>query len=117
MRRVLVLCLVIAGAGCGSSGDGDSEYADAAGRPTPDFTELGAGEIGGMTLVPGLYKWGSGVTISTDVTLDGGPDDVWIFQISGDVTQASGASASVNGRLLAQTAVTLDENAVTQPSQ
>ena len=56
-------------------------YDDAAGRVAPDFTELGAGEIGGLTLIPGLYKWATGLSISTDVTLSGGPDDVWIFQV------------------------------------
>ena len=134
---------------------------DAAGRTTPDFTELHAGDISGQILVPGLYKWSSGVLISTDVTLNGGPNDVWIFQIAQNVTQennsqillAGGAQAknifwqvsggvgvaigtnavfqgvvlaekgitvntgsSVNGRLLSQTAVTLNQNAVTQPA-
>ncbi len=77
-------------------------YTDAAGRATPDFTELGAGEIGGLTLVPGLYKWGTGVTISTGVTLDGGPNDVWIFQIAGDLTQASDAIVTLSGGASAQ---------------
>ena len=140
----------------------DMEYAydDAAGRVGPDFTELGAGEIGGLTLAPGLYKWGTGVLITTDVTLNGGPNDVWIFQIAGTLNQANGmrvtlaggaraknifwavagavtlgttahfegvilgktmiavnTGASVNGRLLAQTAVTLQMNAVTQPAR
>jgi hypothetical protein len=140
-------------------GDMQAAYTDAAGRTLPDFTELGAGEIGGLTLVPGLYKWGTGVLISTDVTLNGGPNDVWIFQVAGTLTQASatrvtltggalaknviwqvaGATtigttahfegilldqtsiavntgASVTGRLLAQTAVTLQQNVVTQPA-
>ncbi|MEO6353021.1 MAG: ice-binding family protein [Burkholderiaceae bacterium] len=134
-------------------------YTNAAGRTTPDFTELGAGEIGGLTLAPGLYKWGTDLLISTDVTLSGGPNDVWIFQVAGklnqanakQVTLAGGAlaknifwqvaddvtigttahfegvvlakklvavntGASMNGRLLAQTAVTLQQNAVTQPA-
>ena len=30
-------------------------YTDAAGRPTPDFTELYTGNLGGKTLTPGLY--------------------------------------------------------------
>ena len=141
-------------------GDMGFAYDDAAGRQSPDFTELGAGEIGGLTLAPGLYKWGTGVLITTDVTLSGGPDDVWIFQVAGTlnqgnatrVTLAGGAQpknifwqvagavtigttahfegiilaktmiavntgASVNGRLLAQTAVTLQMNAVTQPAK
>jgi hypothetical protein len=48
--------------------DMQAAYTDAAGRSKPDFTELGAGNIGGMTLIPGLYKWGTGVKIPTDVT-------------------------------------------------
>jgi hypothetical protein len=140
-------------------GDLGFAYTDAAGRSLPDFTELGAGQIGGLTLAPGLYKWGSGVSIATDVTLSGGPDDVWIFQIASTLKQASATritlaggaqaknifwqaggvvaigttahfegvllaktliavktGASVNGRLMAQTAVTLEQNVVTQPA-
>ncbi len=139
--------------------DMQTAYTDAAGRTNPTATELGAGNIGGMTLAPGLYKWGTGVLISTDVTLSGGPNDVWIFQIAGGITQASATSviltggalpknifwqsfgavaldttahfegiilcqteitlatgASINGRLLSQTAVTLDQSTVTQPA-
>jgi len=141
-------------------GDMEIAYTDAAGRSIPNATELGAGQIGGLTITPGLYKWSSNVLISNSVTLSGGPNDVWIFQIAGELTQASatqvilaggalpknifwqvGSSvsmgttshfegvllgqtliavktgASVNGRLLAQTAVTLEQNAVTQPAQ
>jgi len=39
-------------------GDMDLAYGDASGRSLPDFTELGSGQIGGLTLAPGLYKWG-----------------------------------------------------------
>ena len=56
-------------------------YTDAAGRAA-DYTEVGAGNIGGMTLPPATYKWGTGVSIPTNVTLNGGPNDVWIFQIA-----------------------------------
>lgn len=139
--------------------DMEAAYTDAAGRVLPDFTELGSGEIGGKTLVPGLYKWGTDVSISANVTLAGGPNDVWIFQVSGGIRQASATrvtltggalarnvfwqsagavsigttahfegvilaktmvavktGASVNGRLLAQTAVTLEKNSITQPA-
>ncbi|PIP81053.1 MAG: hypothetical protein COW84_01870 [Gammaproteobacteria bacterium CG22_combo_CG10-13_8_21_14_all_40_8] len=135
-------------------------YDDAAGRLPADFNELGAGEIGGLTLAPGLYKWSTGVNISTDVTISGSPTDTWIFQVAGTlieanaakVTLAGGALAknivwqvagavtlgtnahfegvvlgktmiavntgtTVNGRLLAQTAVTLQMNAITEPTK
>ncbi len=140
--------------------DMEFAYDDAAGRRSPDFIELGAGEIGGLTLAPGLYQWSTSLLISTDVTLSGGPNDVWVFQIAGTldeanatrVTLAGGARAknifwqvagavtlgtnshfegvvlgktmiavntgtSVNGRLLAQTAVTLQMNAITEPAK
>ena len=78
-------------------------YTDAAGRTVPaPVTELGAGEIGGLTLVPGLYKWGTGVSISTGVTLAGGANDVWIFQIGQDLTVANGTIVTLSGGALAK---------------
>ncbi len=78
-------------------GDMETAYNDAAGRTNPNFTELGAGEIGGLTLVPGLYKWGTDLLITTDVTLSGSSNDVWIFQIAGGITQANGTSVILAG--------------------
>lgn len=75
-------------------------YANAAGRTGPTATELGAGNIGGMTLAPGLYKWSTGVIIPTNVTLAGGANDVWIFQISGDLSIASGGSVPAGVKVL-----------------
>lgn len=72
-------------------------YTNAAGRMNPNFTNLGAGHIGGLTLVPGLYKWTTGVLISTNVTLNGGPHAVWIFQIAGTLTQANGTQMILEG--------------------
>ncbi len=72
-------------------------YTDAAGRPTPNFLNLGAGEIGGQTLVPGLYKWTTGVTISSDVTISGGPNDVWIFQIPGNLAMSPAKNVFLSG--------------------
>ena len=111
-------------------------YVDAAGRPTPDHTELASGSIGGLTLPPGLYKWSNTVNIPTDVTLNGGPNDVWIFQIAGGITQASavkvilaggalpknifwqvfgvvdiGTTAHMEGVILSQTSITLKTGA------
>jgi hypothetical protein len=138
----------------------ETAYNEAAGRVSPDETELGAGEIGGLTLAPGLYKWTTNVSISTDVTLKGSDSgsDVWIMQVAGKLNLANGkrvtlsggalaknifwqvagsatlgttshfegvllskaliavnTGATVNGRLLAQTAVTLQKNTVTPP--
>jgi methionine-rich copper-binding protein CopC len=77
--------------------DMGTAYNDAAGRTLPDATELGAGDISGMTLEPGLYKWSSGVLISTDVTLSGSANDVWIFQIADDLTQAAATRINLQG--------------------
>jgi hypothetical protein len=78
----------------------EAAYTDAAGRPTPNFTELGSGDISGRTLVPGLYRWSSGVSMTTDVHLNGGPNDVWIFQIAGGIAQASSAHILLDGGAL-----------------
>jgi hypothetical protein len=139
-------------------GDMQTAYTDAAGRSNPNFMNLGAGNIGGKTLTPGLYKWTSAVIIPSDITISGSPTDVWIFQVAGTlkmssavrITLAGGAlaknifwvvsdavtcgttshfegnilgmtginlqtGATINGRMLAQTAVTLQMNTVTQP--
>jgi len=77
--------------------DMEIAYTDAAGRTNPTATELGAGNIGGMTLAPGLYKWGTGVIIPTDLTLSGNSNDVWIFQIGEDLTVSSGAKILLIG--------------------
>jgi Ice-binding-like/Bacterial Ig-like domain len=75
----------------------DSAYTDAAGRPSPDFSELGTGNLGGLTLVPGLYKWTNNVTLPTNVIIAGGPNDVWIFQISGNLTMSSAVNITLSG--------------------
>jgi hypothetical protein len=72
-------------------------YNDAAGRPTPDFSELGTGNIGGKTLAAGLYKWTSTVTIPSDISISGTADDVWIFQISGDLSMSSAVNITLSG--------------------
>ncbi|MDO9316734.1 MAG: ice-binding family protein [Gammaproteobacteria bacterium] len=112
--------------------DMQTAYTDAAGRPTPDFLNLGAGNLGGKTLTGGLYNWGSSVTVPADIAISGGANDVWIFQISGDLNvspnarvlleggaqaknifwQVSGeviinAGAHFEGNILSQTAITL----------
>lgn len=137
-------------------------YTDAAARPAGvgAFLNAGAGTLVNQTLAPGIYTFtgaSSNVTITTNLTLSGGANDVWIFQIpgtlgispnmtvlltggaqaknifwqvAGAVTLGTGShfegiilaqtniamltGASINGRLLAQTAATLQSNTVTQ---
>jgi hypothetical protein len=133
-------------------------YTDAAGRSPPDHLNLSSGNLGGLTLAPGLYTWGSTVTIPGDLTISGGANDVWIFQITNDLDISSAkkvilsggaqaknifwqvagkvtleansqfagvilcktavtmqTQAALNGRMLAQTLVALDNNAITAP--
>lgn len=79
----------------------ENAYTDAAGRTLPDVTELGAGNIGGMTLAPGLYKWGTGVLVPANgVVLSGTSTDVWIFQIAQDLTVSNGAIVTLSGGAL-----------------
>ncbi len=74
-----------------------SAYTDAADESADAILDLGAGEIGSLVLAPGLYKWTSSVTIGSDVTLNGGANDVWIFQTSGDLSISSGFDVILSG--------------------
>jgi hypothetical protein len=74
----------------------EAAYTDAAGRAA-NVTELGAGNIGGMTLAPGVYKWGTDVSIPTDVTLSGNSNAVWIFQIGGGLKISSAKNVILTG--------------------
>jgi len=78
-------------------GDMQAAYTDAAGRINPNFLNLGAGNIGGKTLTPGLYKFSSAVVIPTDVTISGGPNDIWIFQVAGTLNMSSAVNITLAG--------------------
>jgi hypothetical protein len=78
--------------------DMETALTAAMGMTTGVINELGAGDISGMTLVAGLYKWTTGLSISNvGVTLTGGPNDTWVFQISQDLTVANGAIITLAG--------------------
>ncbi|MEO8426513.1 MAG: ice-binding family protein [Verrucomicrobiota bacterium] len=73
-------------------------YNDAAGRTLNPVTV--AGNIGGQTLPPGLYKSTSSLAISSgDLTLDAGGDAnaVFIFQIASTLTTTSGRQVILSG--------------------
>ncbi len=84
-----------------AKGDLTIAYNDAAGRtpvPTGDFLNPQGGNLGGLSLVPGLYKFtGTALITGADVTLTGGPDDVWIFQIAADLQVGSGINVILAG--------------------
>ena len=77
--------------------DMEAAYTDAAGNAIPDFVDLGAGNIGGLTLTPGMYKWTTGVLIPADITLLGGPNDVFILQIGGPLTLSDTVRIKLEG--------------------
>jgi|HubBroStandDraft_1064217.scaffolds.fasta_scaffold31784_2 ice-binding like protein len=82
-------------------GDMMTALTDAAGR-APSVTELGAGNIGGMTLAPGVYRWGTALLIPTNVTLTGSASDVWIFQIAKNLTMSSATNVFLTGGAVAK---------------
>jgi len=77
-------------------------YNDAAGRPFPDFNELSAGNIGGKTLAPGLYKWTNTVTAPASFSISGSATDIWIFQIAGDLSVSNAVNVTLSGGALAK---------------
>jgi hypothetical protein len=81
-------------------GDMQKAYASAAGRTNPTKTGLGAGNIGGLTIRPGLYKWSSNVKIPSNVTLSGSQYGIWIFQVAGTLDVAAGKKVLLAGGAL-----------------
>jgi hypothetical protein len=74
-------------------------YNDAAGRTSTDIVTL-SGNIGGLTLTPGLYKSTSSLAISSgDLTFDanGNADAVFIIQIASTLTTTSGRKVILSG--------------------
>jgi hypothetical protein len=84
-----------------AKGDLTIAYNDAAGRtpvPSGSFLNPNGGNIGGLNLAPGLYKFTATAYITgSDVTLTGGPDDVWIFQCAQDLEEGSGIKVILAG--------------------
>lgn len=70
--------------------DANAVYLSTSPANMPGGTDPGAGELGGLTLAPGIYKSASGTfNISNgNLTLDaqGNPNAVWIFQTAAGLT-------------------------------
>jgi len=86
-----------------TAADALTAFNDLASRP--DGIDPGAGQLGGLTLLPGVYKAASGAFLITgsDLTLDaqGNADAVWIFQMASSLTVGTPVAPSsvilVNG--------------------
>ncbi|EOR96153.1 Flagellar hook-length control protein FliK [Arcticibacter svalbardensis MN12-7] len=84
-------------------GDMETAFTTANGIVDPSpVVELYAGNLSGRTIKAGLYKFSTNVLVTNaGVTLTGGPNDVWVFQIAQDlivnntakITLAGGAQA------------------------
>lgn len=93
--------------------DMEAAYSDAAGRTNPDSLDLNGGDLGGQTLAPGLYTFGTGVTIPADLTLSGGANDTWIFQVANDLDLSSATSIMLSGGAQARNVTWVVAGAVT----
>ena len=78
--------------------DMEAAYTDALSRST-DVLNTGAGNLAGLNLVPSTYTFnGAGdVIITSDVTLTGGANDVWVFQIPGNLNISSSMKVLLAG--------------------
>jgi uncharacterized repeat protein (TIGR02543 family) len=79
--------------------DMETAFTTANGLTTPaPIVGLYAGDISGRILPPGLYKWATGVLVTNaGVTLTGGPNDTWVFQIAQNLTINNNAKITLLG--------------------
>jgi hypothetical protein len=56
-----------------------------------------AGDLGGQTLGPGLYNASSSIGITGTLTLNGGANSIWVFQIGSALTAAVGSQVLLTG--------------------
>ena len=85
-----------------SNNDMLTAYLDAKGRTSPDYINLSGGNLSGISLEPGLYKWTTSVDLNagSSLTLHGSANDVWIFQIAGALTTGAGSNIVLTGGAL-----------------
>jgi hypothetical protein len=83
--------------------DATTAYNDLAGRTSTDIVTL-SGNIGGLTLTPGLYKSTSSLAVSSgDLTFDakGDANAFFIIQIASSLTTTSGRKVLLSGGAVA----------------
>jgi len=88
-------------------------YTNAQGLTMPTATNPGAGALGGLTLAPGLYKLTVPTSITGTLTLNGGVNDTWLFQISGTLNLATSAQIVMTGGAQASNVMWAVSGAVT----
>jgi len=86
-----------------ATGDAGTAFGDADAK-VATTTNAGGGNLTGLDLAPGVYKWTTGVQVDTAsaVTLTGSATDVWVFQVSGNITMNPGARVTLAGGALPQ---------------
>lgn len=78
-------------------------YKNVAGRATDkDKMDAYKGDLGGKILPAGTYRFSSGASIPTDMTLEGTDSDVFLFQIDGDLNLAANARMVLSGGVQAK---------------
>jgi len=90
--------------------DMEAAYTDAAGRPSTRPQNMNSGVLGfggdfggaNAKLVPGVYTFGSGVTINSTIYFVGSATDVFIIQMTGDLLQVKGTQVILEGGALAE---------------
>jgi len=84
--------------------DANIAYNNTSPASKPGGTDPGAGELGGLTLAPGIYKSASGTFKITngDLTLDamGDANAVWIFQTASGLTVGSAGPTGARSVIL-----------------
>jgi hypothetical protein len=81
--------------------DAQHAYGDALGRTATIFP--GINTISGSTpFGPGVYNYPAGLAITSNITLQGTSTDVWIFKVTGALSQSAATTVSLAGGAMAQ---------------
>lgn len=77
--------------------DAMAAYVTAAGMASPPGNDLTGQDLGGKTLVPGVYRFSSSAQLTGTLTLDaqGNPNALFVFQIGSTLVTASDANVVV----------------------
>ena len=96
-----------------ASNDMVTAYNEAAARPNPIV--LASANLDGLTLAPGLYSSPTSLNLSvnTTLTLNGGPNDVWIIQVAGGITTGANTNIALTGGAVAKNVFWLIQSGLT----